>query len=324
MLSGLLTVDEDHLIESVNPAAAAIFGYDGEELVGSPLSMILPELGASYVEQTAAPGSERKGRRKNGEIFRLELSLCHFQYRGRQLLAGIVRDLSELDEVDRLKRELVSTVNHELRTPLTSIRGSLTLIASGVLGEISAEAGEVIALAERNCLRLIALTNDILDLERLDVGNLEMKSEPVPVARLLERSCEVVLGMAADQGIGIETLPTPLVALGDDDRLYQVMVNLLSNAIKFSPRGSLVTLSAVERQGQAEIRVQDRGRGISPAFHAAIFERFQQVETSDAREKGGTGLGLAICKSIVANHGGTIGVESSEGLGSTFLFRIPL
>jgi len=112
--------------------------------------------------------------------------------------------------------------------------------------------------------------------------------------------------------------------IGDENRIVQVLVNLLSNAVKFSPRGSAITMSAQETAGFVEVAVRDRGRGVPRSYQRSIFERFQQVEASDSRQKGGTGLGLAICKTIVEQHGGTIGVESEVGRGSTFWFRIPM
>jgi signal transduction histidine kinase len=140
---------------------------------------------------------------------------------------------------------------------------------------------------------------------------------------VIERSLEGVKGFAAEQGIALELGAITGTVWGNGSRLVQVLVNLLSNAIKFSPRGSLVRISTVERRGNCEVRVEDSGRGIPSHFLHSIFERFGQVETSDARVKGGTGLGLAICKSIVAKHFGQIGVESEEGRGSTFFFWIP-
>src|SRR6202035_3069518 len=291
---------------------------------------ILPALGADAgsanrrcaESEPLGQVSEWWGRRQDGSDVPLELSLCAFHYQGRRYLAGNVRDLTALREVERMKQELISTVNHELRTPLTSIRGSLTLLASEVLGELPAEAAEVIALAERNCLRLIALINDILDLERLDRSPLQLRREPVPVSTLLTRSGEVVRGIADEQGVRIDLRPIPGPVLGDFDRLVQVLVNLLSNAIKFSPAGSEVTVSARALEETIELRVEDRGRGIAAADREIIFERFQQVEASDSRQKGGTGLGLAICKSIVEQLGGDIGVESEEGVGSVFWIRL--
>jgi signal transduction histidine kinase len=123
-------------------------------------------------------------------------------------------------------------------------------------------------------------------------------------------------------GITVEVPQVSAMIYADADRIVQVVVNLLSNAVKFSPPGGVVTIEVEPRDGCVEFRVTDRGRGVPEADRRAIFERFRQVETSDAREKGGTGLGLAICKSIVDQHGGTIGVESEEGSGSTFWFRV--
>jgi PAS domain S-box-containing protein len=331
MLGGLIMADESYVIQSVNAAAARMFGCEREELVGKDLWRILPEFGddadelqLSFIEpEVLGSVSEWWGQRKDGSLFPFELSLCAFHYGGQRYVAGNLRDLSELHEVERVKLELISTVNHELRTPLTSIRGSLTLLASGVLGEIPPEAGEMVALAERNCVRLLALINDILDLERLDRRQMEMSRAPVPVATLMERSRDVVRGMAEAQDITIGLHPIAGALLGDFDRLVQVLVNLLSNAIKFSPAGSAIAVSALEVQGTIEVRVRDRGRGIAAAYRDLVFERFKQVEVSDAREKGGTGLGLAICQSIVKQLGGQIGVESEEGVGSVFWFRLP-
>ena len=125
------------------------------------------------------------------------------------------------------------------------------------------------------------------------------------------------------QGVTVEAPEVSVTIWADADRIVQVLVNLLSNAVKFSPPGGVVTSAVVLHESGVEFRVTDRGRGVPAAHHRTIFERFRQVETSDAREKGGTGLGLAICKSIVEQHGGTIGVESAEGDSSTFWFRVP-
>ncbi len=331
MLGGVVMADEGYIIRSVNTAAARMFGYRQDEIIGQHLCAILPEFGEgagdlslSEVEPQVMGGiSEWQGQRKDGSRFPFELSLCTFFSGGHRYVAGNLRDLSELREVERVKLDLISTVNHELRTPLTSIRGALTLIASGLLGEIPADAAEMVCLAERNCVRLIALVNDILDLERLERGQLEMIRTPVAVAELMTRSREVIAGIAEAAGVAIELRPIPDELLGDLDRLVQVLVNLLSNAIKFSPAGSTVTVSALAVQETIEIRVKDHGRGVAAAHRELIFERFHQVETSDARDKGGTGLGLAIAKSIVKQLGGRIGLESEEGVGSTFWLRLP-
>ncbi len=331
MLTGVITTDERGVIETVNPAAERTFGWPAQELIGRQLATLLPiddGAGARAFLRDARDKAlgrvtEWEARRRNGEVFPMELALFHFQTPdGGRHFAGSVRDISERREVDRLKKEFVSTVSHELRTPLTSIRGSLGLLSGGVLGELPAEAKEIVSVAERNVVRLVRLINDILDLERLDTGRMEMRFEDLPVADLVARSLEAVRAFADAEGVVLEAGPTQARVLADGDRAVQVLVNLLSNAIKFSPRGGRVSVSAAASGDGIEIRVADRGRGIPAAQRESVFERFRQVEASDARQKGGSGLGLAICKAIVEQHGGTIGVESEEGKGSTFWFRL--
>ena len=332
MMEGLIVVDEKTVVRSINPAAERIFGYTAAELVGRPLAVLVPETvggdALTFLREARRRAlgriTEFEGRRKNGEVFPLELSLFEFRTPEGWRLGGSIRDVSESREVERLKKEFVSTVSHELRTPLTSIRGSLGLLAGGVLGKLPQEAVEVVAVAERNVVRLVHLINDILDLERLDTGRIEMSFETVTLASVFERSLEAVSSFAGEEGIRLESSATTGTVWADGDRLVQVLVNLLSNAVKFSPRGSVVRLSAASDADWADVRVADKGRGIPASFREAIFERFRQVEASDARQKGGSGLGLAICKAIIEQHGGSIGVESEEGQGSVFWLKLPV
>ena len=250
----------------------------------------------------------------------LEVRLLHVETKNNSTV--LEQTVERLKEVERLKQEFLSTVSHELRTPLTSIRGSLGLLASGAVGALSDEVVEIVAIAERNAVRLMALINDILDLERLETGKIELQFGPVPVESILRRAVESLATFGQKHGVTVEVPEVSSMIWADADRIVQVLVNLLSNAVKFSPPGGVVTISVQPREGWIEFRVTDRGRGVPAAYHRTIFERFRQVETSDAREKGGTGLGLAICKSIIEQHGGTIGVESEEGGGSSFWFRV--
>ena len=331
MLSGLILTDDRGVIQLVNPAAEKIFGYTADEMVGQHLIMLMPEMAdddrARFLRQARQKArgrvTEWEGRRKNGEIFPFELSFYEFNTPEGRRFAGNVRDLSERREVDKLKKEFISTVSHELRTPLTSIRGSLRLLAGGAFGELSREAVEMVLVADRNTVRLLELINDILDLEKLDSGRIEMHFAAQPLSAVFERALESVMTFAAQQQISLRLQPTTATVLGDGDRLVQVLVNLLSNAIKFSPAGSAVIISATAQHGEVEVRVQDHGRGIPAAFLGKVFEPFRQVEASDDRQKGGTGLGLTICRNIIEQHHGTIGVDSEEGRGSTFWFRLP-
>jgi PAS domain S-box-containing protein len=329
MLGGLITVSARGIIESVNPAARRIFGHSEEELVGRHLSLLMAPVADQETflrdafQRALGRVSEWQGRRADGQLFPFELSMFEFQTPAGRFYAGSIQDVSERREVERLKKEFVSTVSHELRTPLTSIRGSLSLLAGGVLGDLPDEAKDVLAIAERNVVRLIGLINDILDLERLETGRIEMHMADVPLAEVFARSVEAVRAVAEQQQIRIDVRPSEAIVRGDGDRLVQVVVNLLGNAVKFSPAGAPVTLEATEAGDLVEVRVVDRGRGVPRQAQQAIFERFKQVEASDQREKGGTGLGLAICRTIVEQHHGAIGVISEEGRGSIFWFRLP-
>jgi len=215
-------------------------------------------------------------------------------------------------------------VSHDLRTPLTSVQGTLALFSKGVYGEIPHQGRLRLASAEQSTRRLIKLVNDLLDIEKLEARNLLMHTEAVSATCVIERCLESVRGFAEEHGVKLETAPGDAMFEADGDRIVQVLVNLVSNAVKFSPVGSTVSLSAVGSDRYLEFRVTDQGRGIPAAERHAIFERFRQVEVADGREKAGIGLGLAICKAIVAQHGGEIGVDSEEGKGSTFWFRIPV
>ncbi len=332
MVGGLITTDRHARIETVNPAAEKMFGYAAAELVGANLGVLVPfpeganprEYLREAMRKSLGKVTEWAARRKDGSIFPMELALAPFETADGAHFSGSVRDISERTEIDRMKNEFVSTVSHELRTPLTSIRGSLGLLSGGVLGELSDDAKEVVALAERNVVRLVGLINDILDLERLDTGRLEMTFERVPVAQIFARSFDAVRSFADAQGITLKEDASPALLYADRDRMVQVVVNLLSNAIKFSPPGSTVSASAAENGSGTEIRIADHGRGVPKHHREAIFERFRQVESSDARQKGGSGLGLAISRAIIEQHRGTIGVESEEGQGSVFWIRMPL
>lgn len=332
LLTGLVTAGADGCIESVNPAAESIFGYPAAEILGrsargllAPDSLLDADVDAlaRTVKDALGRVTEWQGRRRSGELFPLELSLFTFDSLQGRRYAAVVRDVSERREIERLKDEFISTVSHELRTPLTSIRGALSLVSAGVLGELPHDAVEVLSIAERNAVRLVALINDILDLERLQIGQLEMRFEELPAATLLTRALDAVRAFAQSESVQLEVGNAEGVTQCDGDRVVQVLVNLLSNAIKFSPNGGQVRLSAAQVGNWVELRVADDGRGIPNAYRQVIFERFRQVHVSDTRQKGGTGLGLAISKAIVEQHGGAIGVESEEGHGSNFWVRLP-
>ena len=233
-------------------------------------------------------------------------------------------DILQLREYEQMKSDFVATVSHELRTPLTSMRGALGLLLSGAAGPLAPQGRELLLIANQNTERLIRLINDILDIEKIESGTITVRRDRCDVKEVLEATIAGVAGYAREHGVRVHlaALASPEV-MGDQDRLIQVFTNLISNAIKFSEAGGEVTVTLDVTSGVTQVRVRDRGPGISPEFQGRIFGKFQQAESSASRRHGGTGLGLAIARAIVERHDGTIAFTTSAGAGTTFLVELP-
>lgn len=230
----------------------------------------------------------------------------------------------ELALAEKQKQEVISMVSHDLRSPLMSLDFSLTLIGSGKYGELNERGHKELSSAESSAKRLIRLINDLLDIEKIETGKLTVLKAPLSFQALAEHSLNAVQALAASKEIEVAIENKDDIEFpGDADRLQQVIVNLLGNAIKFSPDQSRVVIKGEEKDKFVEIKVIDSGPGIPADYRKKVFERFQQVSRGDGKEKEGTGLGLAISRAIVEAHGGTIGVDSEEGKGSTFWIRLP-
>jgi PAS domain S-box-containing protein len=243
-------------------------------------------------------------------------------------LVGTVQDITEQRVVQRMKDEFVGVISHELRTPLTSIRGALGLMAGGAVGALPPKAQRMADVALNSCERLVRLVNDILDVEKLSAGKLELDLELLPVGVLVDDALEEMRAMAQQAGVTLTAHHSDAVVFADRDRIAQTLANLLSNAVKFSPEGGVVTVSAgpAPADGGGErvvlFTVTDQGPGIPTDKLEAIFDRFAQADASDSRAKAGTGLGLPICRGIVEQHGGRIWATSTIGSGSTFTFLL--
>ncbi|MEO7908286.1 MAG: PAS domain S-box protein [Roseiflexaceae bacterium] len=238
---------------------------------------------------------------------------------------GIVRDITERMNIERMKNEFISTVSHELRTPLTSIRGALGLIAGGIAGDIPPKVGAMVEIAAKNSERLIRLINDILDIDKIDSGKMVFNLQPVELTPLLEHVIDMnrAYGQQFDITFTLESPISGAWVYADSDRLIQALTNLLSNAAKFSPAGAPVLISLARHDEMLRIAIRDRGPGIPEAFRARLFQRFAQADASDARQKGGTGLGLSITKAIVEKLGGRIDVMIAPDAGSIFFIDLP-
>lgn len=233
-------------------------------------------------------------------------------------------DITERRDVERIKSELISVVSHELRTPLAAVRGALGLIAEGETGEIPDRASRMVAIAMSNTDRLLRLINEMLDVERLESGRARLVRRELEPGVLLRQAVEAMQPLADRHGVTMLAASTSARAWADPDQILQTLTNLIGNAIKFSPAGATVRLGATDEGSMSVFRVSDEGPGIPEHMLEPIFDRFQQVNASDAREKGGTGLGLAICRGILQQHGQRIWAESVLGEGSTFTFTLPI
>lgn len=233
------------------------------------------------------------------------------------------QNISERRAVEQMKNEFISVVSHELRTPLTAIQGSLGLLSSGLYDHKPQEFHKFIEIALLETERLVRLVNDILDIERLNSGEVKFQMEACSAQELMTQVINSLQAIAHQDSITLEILPTSAQLWAARDAILQTLTNLVGNAIKFSPPHTTVTLSAYPQDDMVLFQVRDQGRGIPPEKLEVIFSRFQQVDASDSRQKGGTGLGLSICQSIIEQHGGKIWVESQLAKGSTFYFTIP-
>lgn len=232
---------------------------------------------------------------------------------------ALVIDLTERKRAERIKERFISMVSHEIRSPLTTILWSLEEIAERPQTE---EEAKPVRAAQHNAERMLRLADDILDVERIDQGGLQLDAAEVRLPAFIERTLETHRGHAARRGLRLEAAPVEELRIhADAERLQQVMANFLSNAMKHSPAQGVIRLAAERRGDAVRVSVADRGKGVPESFRERLFGRFSQ--SPDSKKLGGTGLGLAICKEIVERSGGTIGYDPDPGGGSVFWFELP-
>lgn len=325
----ICTITDDFMFEAVSPSAARAFDYEPERLIGRHLSDVVPADEEAKVREAFVLIKSGKGKKTvessllRGDGVIMEVMWSVHWLDSDQKYYCVAHNINERKQIERLKQEFVAMVSHDLRTPLTTIQMFHSLLGTGMYGELSEAGKETLSSADGNVGRLMTLVNNLLDLDKLESGQMNIEATEVVAADVLKQTLDAVGGFseAYRVRIRVENQAGDLVA--DEHRLVQVMVNLASNAVKFSKKGDEVVLAAFEKDGFVHFEVRDTGRGIPAHLKDQVFERFKQVESGDAKKKGGTGLGLAICKNIVELHGGEIGVDSEEEQGSTFWFRVP-
>ena len=333
---GICGVDSRGMVTFANPAAARLLGASPDLLTGKSVHDLMhgnaPENRRcgddcplrQMMQKRSASAGEESMFREDGRSFPAEYALTPIQDHGH--FSGSVlsfRDNSQRNALDRLKDEFISTVSHELRTPLTSIRGALGLLSSGMLGEISEKASNLLRIALTNSDRLVRLINDILDLERIQSGREPLSFRSVQLSEIVKQAIGDMQPVADSAGVRLLHDSTQVEIDADPYRLLQVLTNILSNAVKFSPPNSTVSIMLRPGATGVTLSVIDNGRGIPADKLEAIFGRFQQVDASDSRQKGGSGLGLAICRTIVLQHSGRIWAERNPVRGSTFRMFLP-
>jgi protein-histidine pros-kinase len=335
--TGMLLMDETGKIVLVNAQIEKLFGYHRSELLGRQIDVLVPERFRTHhpalrqgffsapKARVMGAGRDLYGLRKDGSEVPVEIGLNPLQTSAGEFVLSSIIDLSQRREMDRLRTDFVSTVSHELRTPLTSISGSLGLLQSGAMGVLPEKVAGMVRIAYKNSGRLVRIINDILDIGRLEAGQLALQMVSVSLAELLQQSVEVNAGYAekCEVRFVLDAGSADDRVMVDPDRLMQVVTNILSNAAKFSPPGCDVLIRVRPGPTSIRVEVEDSGPGISEAFKGRIFEKFAQADASATRRFEGSGLGLSIARKLIEAMGGTIDFTTVPGRGTIFYIELP-
>ncbi len=322
----ICTLDEDLKFSAVSRACEARWGYLDEDLLGRRLVDIIfertDEVSDTFRKIIQNPRTDAVEIRIRSKSNRPVDTLWSVQWSDvESQFFCLAYDITEQKRIDQIRRDLVAMVSHDLRSPLTAIMVGLEHLRSGRKGTTDESLNNYLERMEVSASRMVRLINDFLDLEKLQSGKLELKIARINLDVLVGNSVQAIRPLTEVNRITIQEQNTDIDLSVDGDRLIQVLVNLLSNAIKFSPPGGVIVVTARVDGADVEISVSDQGPGLKEDQQSVIFENFSQLE-KDVRP-GSSGLGLSICKNLVELHGGTIGVRSVLGQGSTFWFRLP-
>lgn len=320
----LVVLDPQCRIDKINPAAQRLFGYDNDELYGLACDVLFP---SGQPLQTKEGASEVQVLNKHGQLLTVELVQTRLELGARSMTLLLLRDITVRRQHEKMKDDFVSTVSHELRTPLTAISGALGLVAAGALGKLEPKQQEMLDIALQNSQQLNTLINDLLDIEKLVAGQMQLFKKPVTLQSLLLQAMQRHLPLATQHGVQLDALwPMPFNerVLVDANRMQQVLANLLVNAIRFSPTGAAVQLKVDIVGTRIRVSVIDVGPGVPTEFESRLFQKFSQADSSDSRAIGGTGLGLAISKQLIEYMDGFIGYQPNTPQGACFYIELPL
>lgn len=334
----IITMDTKGIIQSFNPSAEKIFQYDKNQVIGNNIKMLIPqEFSLTHdqdiknhkplsVPKVIGIQRELMGMKKDGTQFPIEVTLNTIVTDGKTVFTGVLRDITERQKVDRLKDEFVSTVSHELRTPLTAIKGSLDIVTKGLNLDLPEQANSMLDISNRNVERLLTLINDILDISKLESGEINFVLEKLDIKSFVEGCVELNQEYAKKHNTEFRCmhLDQNITVNADKDRLTQVMSNLLSNAAKYSPENVPVEIFTQVTAKTLRVSVKDYGKGVPEEFQAILFEKFTQSSSGDTRQVGGTGLGLNISKMIIEKLAGKLDFDTIIDKETTFYFELPI
>lgn len=324
----ICSIDKKFRLQDVNAASLSAWGYEPDAMRRlSVLTLQTKESEATFKSELERAFSTQQNVEFEAGFVCKDGTIKDFLWtvvwsEDSQSFYCVVHDISERRAAERMKQRFVAIASHDLRTPLSSISANLAVMLTKA-NNLPPEATKALSKAEGSLERLMDLIRDLLDLEKLEAGKVNLDLAAVSMLDVCNAACDSVEFLAKSLSVNLVRPTRDELALGDERALVRVLVNLVSNAIKFSPRQSTVTVSLRVVENFIEIGVQDAGPGIPIEDQKLIFEKFQQSKTANTTAVKGTGLGLAIAKLIVEAHNGLIGIESEVGRGSRFYFRVP-
>lgn len=345
----IMVLDADLVIGYVSPSVARVLGHRPEELLGVPLPSLLDpaEQGAATRFFGCLPGRTGKRARAEWRVRRGDGQYTHVEAISTDLLEhpsvhgivvtarditerkaledALVRQVGELEELDRIRTEFVASVSHELRTPLTSIMGEVELLVDGDLGELTSQQARGLDMIGRNSRRLLTLIEDLLTLSHIDSDDRHLDRRPTLVVHLLDDVVGQVAHLASEKAVDLDLVCATGTGtiMADRDQLERALLNVLTNAVKFTPAGGKVVLDVRRDDGELVFLVSDSGLGIPEEEQGLLFTRFFRSSVATRMAIQGTGLGLVIVKRIVEEHGGTISIDSATDVGTAVTIRIP-
>ncbi|HIA53983.1 MAG TPA: PAS domain S-box protein [Candidatus Melainabacteria bacterium] len=326
----ICSLDARLKFSAVGAASSKVWGYSPNELLGQSLLNIVTgdTAGSTNSAFAVIRDAESDGKLENIVVCSngaQKNSVWSVSWSAeRKQFFCVVHDVTELRTIEKLKQHFLSVASHDLRAPLTSVTLNISIVTEAQADQITPQAKKELDRVQSSAQRLSSLVNELLELDKLEAGKLGLELGRVGVSDACEAAKTLLFGLARQSGVTLKGPIGDALVRAEEKRLVQIVTNLLSNAIKFSPKNGTVTMSVETQDGQAVIRVQDEGPGISSSEASLIFEKFSQARSSTQTEYKGTGLGLAVVKALVDSHGGSVGVDSELGKGSTFWVKLPL